>query len=313
MIGITKFFPSLKSFRDSYQDSMLFVISARNEAKVKQIVKKNDEVIVVHGEPKVANLPLTPKAYECDLVVGIGGGSVIDWAKYTYVQQNKIQLTTGRNQVLQMNRKPRLGGLIVIPTLLGSGAEWSSSCPIVHGGHKMYLSDPNLTPLTVNVANMCQQNYNERQFKNQIADIFSHLFESLFSRRIHNFDYELLSGLLQEMKRKIKLREKFDFTNLYMLNHYASLAQDKYLVGPAHALAHTHYYHLGHANAVALSMYIVYSKEEYSEILKSIGFSNDFFMTFWLDYFEIDTSDITEIPNWDMVKKDLCMTFSKLR
>lgn len=313
MIGLTQYFTSLKSFRENYQGSLLFVVSERNKSIVKEVINPNDEIIIVEGEPCVANLTLTSKAHQCDGVLGLGGGSVIDWAKYIYVQQNKILLSASKNGTLQMNRTPRQGDLIAIPTLLGSGAEWSSSCPIIQNNQKVYLSHPNLIPRVVSVKDMCLENYSGSQFKNQIADIFSHLFESLFSRRISQFEHSLVLNFLKTMKKTIQRNEEFDFPSLYLLNHQASLAQDKFLVGPAHALAHTYYNHMGHANSVALAMHIVYSREEYSEILNSIGFNTDFFRIYWLDYFEIDTSYVIEKIDWATVKQDICMTFSKLR
>jgi len=313
MIALTQQYADLKRFREHYQGSLLFVVSHRNESKVREVLNPEDEIILVEGEPRISDFTITPKGFLCDGVLGIGGGSVIDWAKYIYVLQNKITLTTSKNGTIQMNRKPRQNNLFVIPTLLGSGAEWSSSCPIIDGNRKVYLSHSHLVPKVLGVKNICLENYNRHPFKNQIADIFSHLFESLFSRRISEFDHRLILSYLETMKIKIQRKEQFDYPVLYSLNYQAGVAQDKFLVGPAHALAHTYYSHLGHAKSVALTMYIIYTQEKYAPILNSVGFNTDFFRISWLDYFEINTSNIINDIDWSEVNRDICMTFSKLR
>ena len=313
MIGIAAQFNDLADFRRSFKGSILFVTSKRNSLLVEKVLDVRDRVMLVSGEPSICDIDLDENAHLCDIVVALGGGAVIDWAKYVYVKQQKIHLTVDRNGIVRLNRTPRLGGLYAIPTLLGSGAEWSSSCPLKSEGRKVYLAHQNLIPKALNIPTLCVQNYSSDSFKCQTADIFAHLFESLFSRKISRVNRDFCNDIVLKMKRVIELDSSFSFNDLYLYNFFAGKAQDSFLVGPAHALAHTHLSHLNHARAVAIAMHIIYRRTEYLEVLKDIGFSTDFFDSIWLDYYRVLPEELNFNIDWTILKGDVCMIYSKLK
>jgi len=92
------------------------------EKKTKYFFKKSAYTDLVELEEIIVEL----KKFSPNLIIGIGGGSVIDYAKIANVLINSVNLRNEiSNSTYKINKK--FTKLIAIPTTAGSGAEVTSN------------------------------------------------------------------------------------------------------------------------------------------------------------------------------------------
>lgn len=106
-----------------------------------------DVVTVPHGEPtseSVSVLAHTLSEKRTDVVVAVGGGSVIDMAK---LAGRLVADPTGLpRRLLGAHPFPPGAAVVALPTTSGSGAEVTRTAIVSHAGHKTWAWDERLRP-----------------------------------------------------------------------------------------------------------------------------------------------------------------------
>ncbi len=125
---------------------------------------------------------------QIDLLLAVGGGSVMDTAKYIAV----AALYTGEGTVWDtffLKKTPVTAALPVacIPTISGTGSEGSMSCVITNGILKRSLNDDMIRPVFT-IMNP-ELNYSLPPFQTASAgvDIMAHVHERYFTRSGENY------------------------------------------------------------------------------------------------------------------------------
>jgi acetaldehyde dehydrogenase/alcohol dehydrogenase len=94
-------------------------------------------------------------AMDADLVVAVGGGSVIDAAKIIRLLSEHPELTVAelalpfldpRKRIARFPQEPHRARLIAVPTTAGTGSEVSPAAVLTVGGAKLTLVDYSLVP-----------------------------------------------------------------------------------------------------------------------------------------------------------------------
>ena len=111
------------------------------EKKTKYFFKKSTYTDLVELEEIIVEL----KKFSPDLIIGIGGGSVIDYAKVANVLINSVNLRNEiSNSTYKINKK--FTKLIAIPTTAGSGAEVTSNSVVYFNKIKYSVESDELKP-----------------------------------------------------------------------------------------------------------------------------------------------------------------------
>lgn len=138
---------------------------------------------------------------KADFILAVGGGSVIDAAKFASLQAC-YEGDLWEDCFLHKER-PYTGAhipLAVIQTLSGSGSEVSQSCLIAEGSRKIGREDEAFRPAIAILNPELTFTQPAYQTGCGIADIFSHLHESYFSPTPDDFVNE---GMLEALMRTV--------------------------------------------------------------------------------------------------------------
>lgn len=234
------------SFLKTIQDSkILFVVSTKFNNKNKGLIEElidGSKLISHSGEPTELDIDRIKKfSKDAEIIVGIGGGSVIDLVKVV--------------------KKERDIKMVAIPTTIGSGAEVSRFALITNSktNKKNVITSPDFLPEVVIYNPLLFKTIPKQEIIYQTIDAFSHAIESLVSR-ISNpvsnmlsaaaIDY-LYEGLEEISSSKIndEVLEK-----IITASFLAGLAQSTAGTGLAHSFAH--YFgpknNIPHSKAVAI-------------------------------------------------------------
>lgn len=223
----------------------LIVISKTFKDKNKVIFSRLETIgkFYIHsGEPSVSDISKLEKNYKSgnyDLLISVGGGSVIDLAK-----------------ILKKNLRIKL---IAIPTTIGSSAEVSQFAVVTDNNKKIVYHSEELLPDYVIFDYQLFMTLDTKTLIYQGIDAFAHSLEALVSRLANPLsDSFALSSLesiyldLLELKKNGKSREILERLKISAM--MAGLAQSGVGTGLIHALAH--YFgalcHIQHAKTVSI-------------------------------------------------------------
>ena len=127
----------------------------QNEGYIRKCLSKFAIEIVkaAKGEPDLSfahNVLPIMKEFSPDIIVAIGGGSVIDGAKLAWVFYEKPEINLDENRTIfpVSNLRSNLTGFVAVPTTYGAGTENSSAAVFQHnyGGKKRFLVGLELIP-----------------------------------------------------------------------------------------------------------------------------------------------------------------------
>ncbi|MDE6025347.1 MAG: iron-containing alcohol dehydrogenase [Lachnospiraceae bacterium] len=249
-------------------------------------------------EPSIDELDMAVKQLEefnPDIIVAIGGGSVIDGAKLCRICFEFPYIDWKTNRLSQMVFKTRF---IAVPTTLGSGAEASSAAVYYSKGDKtkkMAVCHA-LQPEVVIFDPEYVKNAPASILYPSIADALAHMIEGYVSNIRNPFAEEMavwgISIIRQEMEQGSK--DKIDFMRLQYAGYLGGIVQNHCLVGATHAFAHQlTSYGFSHGKAVSLLLLRTIQMNQknkevekvYQELAKKSGFSNIDSMLFFLQEF----------------------------
>lgn len=219
------------------------------------------------GEPTLESLYSTIKKVEefkPDLIIAIGGGSVIDGAKMVRTYYEFPFFEVNETSFSMLNWKTTF---VAIPTTIGSGAEISSASVMYNDKSKAkeFIISHQFIPEIIVLEASLIENAPKKVLMSSMVDAMSHAIEGYMSTldnllvdsyaekaiQIISQYYQVISeGVTQENINKLQLASLF-----------AGLVQNHCIVGATHALAHQmSAYGLSHACAIAIFLPAVIRK-----------------------------------------------------
>lgn len=200
------------------------------------------------------------KAHECDSIIAIGGGSVIDAAKAMGVLvSNKYKNLSRFKGVLKVKKK--LPYFIAVPTTAGTGSEASIASVVTNEEtkDKFAISDGKLVPNVAILDDSLLKGLPSELVATTGMDAFTHAIESYMNHAgnkkskeyakkslylIKNHLYEFYSDRENDIARH----------NMLYASFYAAISFTRSYVGYVHALAHAigGVYHKPHGYLIAI-------------------------------------------------------------
>lgn len=201
------------------------------------------------------------KRENCDAILAIGGGSVIDVGKCIKIFGKKNQM-----HIDDLNRKYEENGilLIAIPTTAGSGSEATQFAVVYINGNKASIDHKTLLPEYVFLDETFLYTLPQYQRVSVMLDALCHAIESLWSVSAceESVGYSLKAiELLWKWKENYLNNEINGNKNMLIAAHYAGKAINITRTTACHALGYGMVTHLkiSHGHAVALSLSEVYA------------------------------------------------------
>ena len=236
-----------------------------------QVVKKS-----WNGEPCVEEISPVMKQveeFQPDVIIALGGGSVIDGAKLVWLLYEAPQLQV--DQLFKPFLLPKLGGyckFVVIPTTIGSGAEVSSAAVMYDksSGSKKAVVTHDFLPELVILDPELVLEVPKNILLTTIADALSHSVEGYMSKIKHplmdSFAEKSIAIIANNWQELIQ--ETPSLSVVSELQHAAMMAgwvQNHCLVGMSHAIAHQlSGYGVNHgiANGILMPKVIVFNSQD---------------------------------------------------
>lgn len=202
------------------------------------------------GEPKESDIrELSKRLAEnnCDGIIAIGGGSVIDFSKLAWVCLEHPNITADTLStpftIPTLRKKARF---CVIPTLFGSGSEASSAATFTKKGDtkKSITVSHHLLPDLVIVDPNCSTPPDTLSCVNNIFDALAHAIEGYVSpiqnTEAKHYAINVVPSLIQILTTlKEKTSTPSDIWGQFSKDSYgASIVQNHCSVGLAHSIAH---------------------------------------------------------------------------
>jgi len=220
--------------------------------QIKRLIKCEALLVVKKswgGEPSLDELQPVLKqieSFQPDVIVALGGGSVIDGAKLVWLLYEAPQLTS--EQLFRPLGLPPLRGrsrFTAIPTTIGAGSEVSSAAVMFDkqtGSKKAVVTHDFLPDLVLLDPELVMDVPSSVLFTT-IADALSHAVEGYVSKISHplmdTFAEKSVAIIAMHWKELIKAEPDLDVIS--ELQHAAMMAgwvQNHCLVGMSHAIAH---------------------------------------------------------------------------
>lgn len=252
----------------------------------KKLLKKNDiEFALYTGvspDPTIKAIDVLTgfyKSHECDSVIAIGGGSVIDAAKATAVlatyPKKKISNFKG---ALKIHRK--LPYFIAVPTTAGTGSEATIAAVVVDedNNDKFSITDGHLVPKVAVLDDSLLIGIPKNIISTTGIDAFCHALESYLGRNKNKLSYEKSLASMKLIKENLvefynDSNNSTARANMQTASFYAGIALTRGYVGYVHALAHSigGLYHKPHGYCVAILLpYVLeaYERKVYKKLAK---------------------------------------------
>lgn len=220
---------------------------------------------------------LRQKAFEPDVVLAVGGGSVLDFAKAvaaSYASGKSVEEVFGVNNVL--SALP----VVAVPTTHGTGSEVTKYSVITHENQKKSISDIKIVPKVALVDPVLTYSMPDEVAIDTTLDAFSHLSEAYFSALcnpiVEAFAEKGFSYLKPHMKNlgKIPMTEKVH-DELTLASLFGGLAINSAGSGVVHAMGYplTSEFKLPHgkANAVLMPWVFKFNAEVKPEKYEKMG------------------------------------------
>ncbi len=230
--------------------------------------KKNGlEYIVydnVNGEPNFVlakNILDFSKNFNPDVVVAIGGGSVLDVAKLI------AAALTDPNRPLEkfvgiLKVRKKLKPLIAVPTTAGTGSETTFIAVITDAqGIKRTVVSPKIIPSLAVLDGELLVSLPKTLTASTGIDALSHAVESYIStctKKAHDFYAPTaINMIFNNLKNSYENPDNLVYRNKMLKASYlAGVSMNNEMVGYAHAFAHQlgAHYHIPHGNAIAMTL-----------------------------------------------------------
>jgi alcohol dehydrogenase class IV len=251
----------------SYPSSRVAVIhgSSLNEDYKTKVLKSLSafEISFVEkkwqGEPTLNSLSETIADIEKikpDMIIAIGGGSVIDGAKMVRTYYEFPFFDMNNTKFSMLNWKTNF---VAIPTTIGSGAEISSASVMYNDSNKSkeFVISHKFIPEIIILEASLIVNAPKKMLLSSMVDALSHCIEGYMS----NIDNILIDSYAEKAIQIIskyyevvsKSTDKENLNKLQLASVFAGMVQNHCLVGATHAIAHQmSAFGLSHSNAISI-------------------------------------------------------------
>lgn len=189
----------------------------------------------------------------CDIIVGVGGGSAIDVAKciklYSNMNENKNYL---KQQIIPNDIK-----LLAIPTTAGTGSEATRYAVIYYNGEKQSVMDWSCIPSAILMDASVLKTLPMYQRKSTMLDALCHAIESFWSinstEESKNFSRQAISLIMENMKLYLN-NDEIGNENMLKAAYLAGKAINIAQTTAGHAMCYklTSLYGIAHGHAAAL-------------------------------------------------------------
>jgi alcohol dehydrogenase class IV len=212
--------------------------------KIKSMLPEIDLLKVISGEPKASYIDIyAKKDLKNDVIIAIGGGSVIDTAKLIItnsISEHSIEEIKPFSLSDIHNKKP---DFIAIPTTVGSGSESDGVAVVEYNKKKLPIVSDLLVPDLVILDPMLVQELPKELLFKTALDAFSHGFESYFSRITNEFSRMVAISASSNTILGLKdinsgTENVISYEKLLYASYLAGLAQSTTSVGIIHAISH---------------------------------------------------------------------------
>ena len=290
----TQSLPKFLSFGDIPRDfflntkSMLIVHS--NSSLDKEFFQKNKNVFSrieikkfniskLKNTTDIIDLDIKKFKTSFDIVLGIGGGNVIDVSKiiYTKLIYRNWNNALINNNHLRFNQKKKF---IIVSTLPGSGAESSKASILNKKNNKKIFTSTDFIPQYIFYDLKKIQENKTEQLILRLIDAITHGLESENSILTNDFN-KIYSRYV--IKNGIKLLEKYllnseifsDIKNikqLCLISLYGGISQSESGSGLCHALAHTFEknFNYSHCESILLCSFIAFEYRKSNKVNNDI-------------------------------------------
>ena len=251
----------------SYPSSRVAVIhgSSLNEDYKTKVIKSlsSFEISFVEkkwqGEPTLNSLSETIADIEKikpDMIIAIGGGSVIDGAKLVRTYYEFPFFDMNNTKFSMLNWKTNF---VAIPTTIGSGAEISSASVMYNDINKSkeFVISHKFIPEIIILEASLIVNAPKKMLLSSMVDALSHCIEGYMS----NIDNILIDSYAEKAIQIIskyyqvvsKGIDKENLNKLQLASVFAGMVQNHCIVGATHAIAHQmSAFGLSHSNAISI-------------------------------------------------------------
>ena len=280
----------------SYPSSRVAVIhgSSLNEDYKTKVLKSLSafEISFVEkkwqGEPTLNSLSETIVDIEKikpDMIIAIGGGSVIDGAKMVRTYYEFPFFDMNYTKFSMLNWKTNF---VAIPTTIGSGAEISSASVMYNDINKSkeFVISHKFIPEIIILEASLIVNAPKKMLLSSMVDALSHCIEGYMS----NIDNILIDSYAEKAIQIIskyyqvvsKGIDKENLNKLQLASVFAGMVQNHCIVGATHAIAHQmSAFGLSHSNAISIFLPSVIrkniknkeSKNRFEQLAIHSGFS----------------------------------------
>tara|TARA_B100000029_G_scaffold511698_1_gene606440 strand:- start:366 stop:1484 length:1119 start_codon:yes stop_codon:yes gene_type:complete len=246
-------FSGKNSFYKSGASKILDIIDKKKIIKIifkRQIIPRSNEL---------KNLTKEFKLFKPDLVIAVGGGAVLDYAKILNVLQDDENLEEKiKSQRVYTNKKNFF--LIALPTTAGSGAEVTSNAVIYVGDIKYSIEGENIKPDNFFLISDLILTNPKKLKSSSGFDAIAQAIESLLSIKSNN---ESVKFALESLK--ISTKNYLNFINSPNKENSSSMLIAANLAGKAiniskttapHAVSYpfTSLFNISHGHAVSLTL-----------------------------------------------------------
>jgi len=211
------------------------------------------------GEPTLISLSKTIADIEKikpDMIIAIGGGSVIDGAKMVRTYYEFPFFDVNDTKFSMLNWKTNF---VAIPTTIGSGAEISSTSVMYNDSNKSkeFIICHQFIPEIIVLEASLIENAPKKILLSSMVDALSHSIEGYMSiidnMLIDSYAEKAIQIISKHYEVVTKGLGKENLNKLQLASIFAGMVQNHCVVGATHALAHQiSAYGLSHSDAISI-------------------------------------------------------------
>jgi len=198
------------------------------------------------------------KIFNPDIILAVGGGSVIDYAKLANSFKNVYNLKS--NIINSKNKFYKLAQLVAIPTTAGSGAEITSGAVVYINKVKYSVDSKQLIPDYFFLIPRFVLKNNKHLKSSAGFDAISQSIESLISRNSNKISVEYaISSLKLSLKHFLPYLKKSDYKNCNLMLIASNLSGKAISISKTtapHAVSYplTSHFGISHGDAVSITL-----------------------------------------------------------
>lgn len=215
----------------------------------------------------------------CQTIIAIGGGSVIDAAKIIGARASNPKISVNKMKGLFKIRK-KLPLLIAVPTTAGTGSETTLAAVIVdkENDHKYHIDSPKLIPSYAVLDPNFLLTLPGKLTSTTGMDALTHAVEAYIghsnTRKTKKYALSAIKLIFENLKNSYDNPSNINYReNMQLASYQAGVAFTRAYVGNVHSIAHAlgGKYNVAHGYANAIILPIVlkeYGKTIYSKMAK---------------------------------------------